>query len=188
MKYNFVELASFMGGAYAAAAPAFVTKRPTKEEAAGLFPNGVLPQETHAFWDLEPAETGSDHVILIDEGLRGSPLLPFILAHEKGHVELGHLDTAPLEEEIITLENGARVMISASREIEADASAFRELGIADADRRVALLMEVIRQAFVSQGVPPEKVAAKSDKEIEVRMAEVEPVLAARISAARNMIW
>lgn len=188
MKYNFVELATFMGGAYAAAAPAFVTRRPTKEEAAALFPNGVLPKETHIFWDLEPAEVGADHVILVDEGLKGSPLLPFILAHEKGHIDRGHLVTPPSEDEIVTLENGTRVMNSAIREIEADASAFRELGVDDPERRVALLMAVFRHVFISQGVPPEKVAAKSDEEIEKKLMEIEPVLGARLAASRDMVW
>lgn len=188
MKYNFVELATFMGGAYAAAAPAFATRRPTKEEASALFPGGVLPEETHVFWELESAEADSECVILIDEGLRGSPLLPFVVAHEKGHIERGHLDNPPSESEIITLENGTRVMNSSSREIEADCRAFRELGIAAPERRVALLMAVFRHVFISQGVPPEKVAARSDEELEKRLTEVEPVLGARLAAARNMVW
>ncbi len=188
MKYNFVELASFMGGAYAAAGPAFATRRPTKEEASALFPGGVLPEETHVFWELESASADSECVILIDEGLRGSPLLSFILAHEKGHIDRGHLEAPPSEDEIVTLENGTRIMNSATREIEADASAFRELGVDDPEQRVSLLMAVFRHVFISQGVPPEKVAAKSDEEIEKKLMEIEPVLGARLAAARDMVW
>lgn len=188
MKYNFVDLATFMGGAYAAAAPAFATRRPTKEEASALFPGGVLPEETHVFWELESASAGSDHVILIDERMRDTSLLPFIVAHEKGHIECGHLDSAPAEDEIVVLENGTRVMNSSRWEVEADTYAFRELGIAAPERRVALLMAVFRQAFISQGVPPEKVASNSNRELEEMLAEADPVLAVRISAARNMVW
>ena len=188
MKYNFVDLGSFMGGAYIAAAPAFVGRRLTEEEAGDLFPGGALPEEIRIFWDLEPISADSNYVVLIDEGLRGSPLLSFILAHEKGHIERGHFDMSPSQEEIIVLESGTRFVNSASREIEADASAFRELGVDDPERRVALLMAVIRQVFISRGVPPEKVAAKSDEEIEKKLMEVGSVLGARLAAARVMVW